>query len=224
VESSESHARPGTLPDDDLFSDVLSRQPPTWDPLDDMPAQAFEEGPDLAQADDKAHDENALARVLSQSTMRNTVKNSGGGERALQDDKRNRDARAQLLEQQVRKKFTALLKQFDKGENPDIERELSRLILEGSGFSWKQKFMFAEIGFALRRRRLYKLALASHIRALDISPVDEHALFNVARAQYDLGNVEEAKIYLHKALESAPDFEAGRRFLAFLSESGNSRD
>ena len=76
--------------------------------------------------------------------------------------------------------------------------------------------MFTEFGFALRRRRLYKLALASHIRALGFSPKDEHVLFNVARSEYELGKVEEARVYLVKALDAAPDFDAAKRFLAFL--------
>ena len=230
-------------PDDELFSDVFAQDPLSpGSPLAFMPSLSLEieSGPaprpapgseaaprPAAPVSDPALRPAAAAAVQTADKDRPsrlaapaaTVKGAEGGaadDLEFQDDDAYADARAQRLEQQMREEFALLLERFDKEPGPDVERDLSRLILRGAGFSWKQKFMFTEFGFALRRRRLCKLALGCHIRALSFSPKDEHVLFNVARSEYELGKMEEARVYLVKALDAAPDFDAAKRFLAFL--------
>lgn len=141
---------------------------------------------------------------------------------ALEDDAYV-EARAQRLEELMRKDFTALMAKLDANPHADLEHEFSRLITRGAGFTWKQKFMFTEFGLALRRKHLHKLALACHLRALGFAPADEHVLFNVARSEYELGNANAARMHLHRALESAPTFGAAKNFLAFLEGSTQNR-
>lgn len=184
-------------------------------PLDFMPSLSFEADSESSPA---AAGKAAQKPVSAPAASAFTVEIAAGDEEAIEfrDDDAYADVRAQRLEQRMRKEFEALMERADSGSGAGFERELSRLILQGAGFSWKQKFMFSEFGFALRRKKLYKLALASHMRALALAPTDEHVLFNVARAEYELGKAEAARVYLLKALEAAPAFGAARRFLAFL--------
>lgn len=134
-------------------------------------------------------------------------------EEEREEDEASRSAR---LEQRMRAKFEILLHQMDENAAPESEEELSRLLTLGSTFSWKQKFMFTEFGLALRRKQKLVLALRSHLRALALAPNDEHILFNVARAEYELGNTNAARQYLDKALAVAPDFTIARNFQSFL--------
>ena len=131
-----------------------------------------------------------------------------------QEDPESRSVR---LEQHMRAKFEALLQTMDD-QNPDpkLDEEMARLLILGTDFSWKQKFMFTEFGLALRRKSKLTLALASHLRALKLAPNDEHILFNVARAEYELRNPEKARYYLEKALLVAPDFIVAKNFQSFL--------
>ena len=205
--------------EEELLADALAVEADSSaNPLDFMPPLSFEADSESAPAPaGKAVQEPLLAA----STF--SVEITGDDEEAVEfrDDDVYADARAQRLEQRMRGEFEALVERVDSGGGAGLERELSRLILQGAGFSWKQKFMFTEFGFALRRKKLYKLALACHMRALALAPTDEHVLFNVARAEYELGKAEAARIYLLKALEAAPAFGAARRFLAFLDGCAN---
>lgn len=192
---------------DELLPDVFVGEPlVSGNPLDFMPALSLDgeaqpitpTSPAAARADAGApHDE-------EQPLLE------------FRDDDAYAEIRSQRLEQQMREEFAVLMEQLDQGTNPAVEKELARLLQRGTGFSWKQKFMFTEFGCMLRRKRLQTLALASHMRALGFAPRDEHVLFNVARSAYELGKTDAAKLYLNRALEAAPDFEAAKRFLSFL--------
>lgn len=202
--------------EEELLADALAVETnSSANPLDFMPSLSFEADSEPAPAAAGKADPEPLH---SSAATTFSVEIAADDEEAIEfrDDDAYADARAQRLEQRMRAEFETLMERVDSGGGTGLERELSRLILQGAGFSWKQKFMFTEFGFALRRKRLYKLALACHMRALALAPADEHVLFNVARAEYELGKAEAARIYLLKALEAAPAFGAARRFLAFL--------
>lgn len=82
----------------------------------------------------------------------------------------------------------------------------------------EQKFVFSEFGVALRKRNLYTLATRCHEKAHELSPYDEHILFNLARVWYDAGKPVKAKECLTKALSIAPGFRAGQAFLDYLRQ------
>lgn len=73
------------------------------------------------------------------------------------------------------------------------------------------KHMFTDFGMDLRKSQLNDLALTSFRRALELSPDDSHALFNVGRALYELGKYREADEYLDRALNLEPDLACARR-------------
>ncbi len=207
--------------EEELLADALAAEADSSaNPLDFMPPLSFEADSETPPA---AAGRVAREPLPAPAASAFTVEIAADDEEALEfrDDDAYADARAQRLEQRMRGEFETLMERVDSGGGAGLERELSRLILQGAGFSWKQKFMFTEFGFALRRKRLYKLALTCHMRALALAPADEHVLFNVARAEYELGKAEAARIYLLKALEAAPAFGAARRFLAFLDGCAN---
>ncbi len=209
--------------DEDLFFDAHAQAP---NPLDFMPALSFEidslsEPAVGASSFPDPPAAQAAPPVFGPAVTIEAIEESDPDTLEFQDDDAYAEARASRLEQHMREEFAALMERLDKGANPDIERDLSRLILRGAGFSWKQKFMFTEFGCTLRRKRLLKLALASHMRALGFAPTDEHILFNVARSEYELGNADTARMHLAKALKTAPAFDAAKRFLAFLEGSAN---
>lgn len=117
----------------------------------------------------------------------------------------------------MRADFARLIAQCDAIPGSALEQEILALLEQGEGFTWKQKFMFTEFGLQLRRKRKPGLARECHLRALFFSPNDEHILFNVARAEFELGNVEKAREHLRKALTAAPGFALARNFLHFLN-------
>lgn len=125
------------------------------------------------------------------------------------------EQQALLLEERTREAFDSLVEKLDRGGG-EAEQDVLRLLDRDDGFTWKHKYMFTEFGMLLRRKRKPELALACHLRALSLSPRDEHILFNVARAEFELGNQDNAEKCLEAALEAAPDFTAAKNFLLFL--------
>ena len=126
------------------------------------------------------------------------------------------EERAAALELSMRDKFSALMGQLDESPYPAVEQEVEQLLSRGAGATWKQKYMFSEFGMALRRKGKPRLALIAHERALGLAPGDGHILFNLARSEYELGDIAAARIYLEQALTVLPDFAPARSFLSFL--------
>lgn len=77
--------------------------------------------------------------------------------------------------------------------------------------------MLTELGLVLRQKKQYTLAKQCHLRALELTPLDERILFNIARTEYEAGNIKAAQDYLSRCLALAPDFNVAKNFLAFIS-------
>ena len=122
-------------------------------------------------------------------------------------------------EMDMRASFAAVSEALQR-EEPQALDDLTRLISRPGAYTWKQKYMFTEFGLALRKLHRPAEALACHRRALSLSPKDEHVLFNVARSEYEMGNLPAAKAYLAESIAAAPDFDAARNFLDFLNSGG----
>lgn len=126
------------------------------------------------------------------------------------------EERARILENAARTEFDILMDRWRAAPSIENASLVGGLLARPGKFSWQQKYMFSEFGLALRKEKLHALALQSHLRALELSPRDEHVLFNVARSLNELGRVAEAREHLRRALSIAPDFETARHFLQFL--------
>jgi tetratricopeptide (TPR) repeat protein len=130
-----------------------------------------------------------------------------------------REAEALAREQSLRRSFDRLYARLDIGDQPALERQVAELLEKNYHFGWKQKFLFSDFGVSLRRKRKYALALLAHRQALKLAPDDENIMFNVARAEYEMGDTGGARDSLAKALRKAPNFAPARTFLQFLEGS-----
>jgi tetratricopeptide (TPR) repeat protein len=130
-----------------------------------------------------------------------------------------RETEALAREKNLRRAFDALNARLENADQPAIERQIAELLGKNYDFGWKQKFLFSDFGMALRRKRKYALALMAHRLALKLAPDDENIMFNVARAEYEMGDTVSARDYLDKALRKAPDFASARTFRQFLEGS-----
>ncbi|MDL2307464.1 tetratricopeptide repeat protein [Desulfovibrio sp. OttesenSCG-928-C06] len=120
------------------------------------------------------------------------------------------------VEQGFRTEFSLALIRL-KSKRGDALQSLEQLARSDGPFAREHKFMFSDCGTALRKRNLYVLAQQFHERARELAPDDEHVLFNLARVLYECGKTDKAKEYLAMSVDMAPDFQAGKDFLAFLN-------
>ena len=120
------------------------------------------------------------------------------------------------LEEGLLQQFEAIQKDLKTKSQIDLVSQLVRLLKSPSFNHPEMHFLFTEFGLALRRDKQYELALLCHMRAHDVAPDDERVLFNIARTEYELGNVDKSREYLQQSLELAPGFTVARHFLSFL--------
>jgi tetratricopeptide (TPR) repeat protein len=57
-------------------------------------------------------------------------------------------------------------------------------------------------------------------KALEIDGYNDHIMFNLARVYFEMGQLDEARNQLFRALEINPELEMARRFLRYLDASG----
>lgn len=119
------------------------------------------------------------------------------------------------LEEQMRSDFSLALIRLQTNRDKALD-SLNKIVDNKTNFRKEHKFMFSDFGTALRRRHLYSLAFRFHDRARELAPDDEHILFNMARAMFDSGKIEQARKYLQQAVAMASDFQAGTDFLEFI--------
>lgn len=115
------------------------------------------------------------------------------------------------LDRSLRAEFAMNVMRFRRGDRTGAVRAFRRMVGVADGIVAAHKHMFTDFGVDLRKSHLNELALSSFRRALELSPDDSHALFNVARALYELGKYREAREHLDKALKLDPDLSCARR-------------
>lgn len=118
---------------------------------------------------------------------------------------------AEELDRSLRAQFAMTVMRFRRGNTDGALREFRRMVAVADGIVPAHKHMFTDFGVDLRKSHLYDLALSSFRRALDLSPDDSHALFNVGRALYEVGKYKEADEHLARALTLEPDLACARR-------------
>lgn len=135
-------------------------------------------------------------------------------ERAQEDEKR--DLVLEVYENRIKDKFRSFIERINV---LSIEEACSILkkFLDSPEFDKPDlHYLFTDFGLDLRREKAYSLALICHEKALEHNPEDERILFNIARTEYELGNVDQACKYLEKSLSIDPDFSVAENFLNFL--------
>ncbi|MBG3878330.1 tetratricopeptide repeat protein [Desulfovibrio oxamicus] len=121
-------------------------------------------------------------------------------------------------ERALRADFATALAQLRRGERDRAVRALERLAETPGEFVPAHRHMFTDFGINLRKSKLPRVAIRHHLRALDLSPDDSHVHFNIARAYYDMGDMDRAERHLRASLDLTPDLDPSRRFLDFLLE------
>lgn len=137
------------------------------------------------------------------------------------DSKKNMIAEhkeAKYIDTKLRSEFTTALERWHSGDNLTSLKTFEGLSNIQEGIVPEHKHMFTDFGVDLRKNSLPKLALLHFKRAVDLSPGDAHAHFNLARAYYELGNLNEAEQHLEKALSISPDFDIASKFLGLIHD------
>lgn len=101
---------------------------------------------------------------------------------------------------------------------------LERIATIQDGIEPEHKFMFRDFGVALRKKKLHDLAVACARRAVELSPNDDHARFNLARVLGLAGIYEEAEAQLGAARKLNPNEKIYERLAGYLRKQRRSLD
>lgn len=122
------------------------------------------------------------------------------------------------LDKAIRGEFAMSMMRFRRGNKEGALQDFERLLAVEDGIVPVHKHMFTDFGIDLRKSKLYTLASRCFQRAVTLSPDDTHAIFNLARIYYEMGQYGKASRYLDAALEKEPDLKCALRLKARISE------
>lgn len=108
--------------------------------------------------------------------------------------------------------------QLAMGDTEEAGHIFSRLMEIEFPFTSENKHLFNEFGIRLRRCGMLREGLEWYDKALQCSQCDSHLFFNKGRLHLDLGEGEQARECLCKALELEPDLEPARKMLQVLEK------
>ena len=112
--------------------------------------------------------------------------------------------------------FDEALNALETGDRRSALRLLTKLADATEGVVPEHKHVFAGFGADLRKQKLPAAALKHQLKVVELSPEDDHALFNVARVYYDMGDIGNTIRYLNKAISLNKDLEPAHRFLEYV--------
>lgn len=115
------------------------------------------------------------------------------------------------LDKSIRAEFALSLMRFKRGNKEGALQDFERLLTVENGIVPAHKHMFTDFGIDLRKSKLYTLASRCFQRAALLSPDDGHALFNLARIYFEMGNFGKASQYIDAALGREPDLKYALR-------------
>lgn len=122
-----------------------------------------------------------------------------------------------LLDREIRADFAKNIMRFRRGNTGAI-KEFKRLSTLDEGIVPAHKHMFTDFGMDLRKSKLYDVALGHFKRAVELSPDDSHAQFNMGRILFELGKHAQAATHLEKALALDPTLTYAARLLDRLRQ------
>ncbi|BCS89456.1 tetratricopeptide repeat protein [Pseudodesulfovibrio sediminis] len=121
-------------------------------------------------------------------------------------------------EKNVRANFGLGLTYMERGESEKAGDIFERLVSLDAAFSPEHKHLFNEFGINLRKSKLLDQAVDYYSRALEITEDDDNLYYNVARAYFERGDLDECRESLRKALALNPTHEAATKFMAYLDK------
>lgn len=114
---------------------------------------------------------------------------------------------AEQMDKDLRAEFAQSIMRYRKGNKKSALETFQRLCALKEGIVPAHKHMFTDFAVDLRKSKLYDLALLHFTKAVELSPEDSHANFNIARILFEMGRKERATEYLEKALSLEPDMK-----------------
>ena len=105
-------------------------------------------------------------------------------------------------------------KEFDK-----LKKVLNTLLNLDLAFAQENREQFNSFGITLRKNKCFDESIRFYSRALELNAMDEHVYFNMARAHYEKGAVDECMNNLNIALAVNPDFVEARKFLDYCQRN-----
>lgn len=126
------------------------------------------------------------------------------------------DPEAEALEHDLRAEFAMGLARLRHGDRTGAQRLFSKVAEVVEGVKPVHKHLFTEFGINLRKSKLPETACLHHQRVVELAPHDGNAHFNLARAYYDMGDMETALQHLHISLNLSPGLEPSTRFIDFI--------
>jgi len=102
----------------------------------------------------------------------------------------------------------------EQKDEAKLNRVLSSLLNLTEAFSQEYREQFNGFGITLRKNKHYENAVRFYSRALELNALDEHVYFNMARAYFEKGALDECMCQLNIALSIAPEFAEAKKFLA----------
>ena len=120
------------------------------------------------------------------------------------------------LDHFLRSEFAMALARMKRKDSNVTLDFLEKFAEEQEGILPVHKHMFTDFGMDLRRSRLPLLAIKFYKRALELSPGDCNAHFNIARAYYELGDIAACRESLLQALDLEPGFHHALDFLQYI--------
>lgn len=122
------------------------------------------------------------------------------------------------LDKAIRAEFALSLMRFRRGNKEGALEDFERLLAVEEGIVPAHKHMFTDFGIDLRKSKLYTLASRFFQRAVTLSPNDGHALFNLARIYYEMGNYDKTAQYLDSALTKEPGLKCAQRLKTYMRD------
>lgn len=108
---------------------------------------------------------------------------------------------------------TLYMEMGDTTKAKEVFRQLSEI---EAIFEEDNKHIFNEFGIELRKASMIDEALANYLKAITISPQDEHLHFNIARVYYDRKEMNDALEWIRKAIDINSHFRDARNFEALI--------
>ena len=122
------------------------------------------------------------------------------------------------IEGTLKASFEEALSALEQGNRRDALKLFSAIADNTDGVVPEHKHVFADFGTDLRKQKLPAAALKHQLKVVELSPEDDHALFNVARVYYDMGDYGNTIRYLNKAIRLNKDLRPAHKFLEYVRE------
>jgi tetratricopeptide (TPR) repeat protein len=119
-------------------------------------------------------------------------------------------------EENIRANFGLGITYLERGDTAKADNIFERLVKLDAAFDKEHKHLFNEFGINLRKSKMIDQAVAYYTKALDLTPDDEHLLYNMARAYLEKQDYETALKYLLRSLEANPTLDVSIKFLGWM--------